>query len=182
MTEPQLPPPYVPPIPQAPRDQGPATHQQPPPGAFVAPVGGYSAPVGGYRPPTPGPRSSLLGTLALVLALVAAVVTPAVAGFAAYEIGRRIPGAVELQGRMDSLEFLSPARDQVLWGELAFWIGTLLGIAAIVAGIIAIVKHRGRGQGVAAVIIAAVAPGVFAIVLSVAFGLGAASGAVSLYA
>lgn len=179
--------PQVPPIPQAPAHpahQAPPNVYQAPAGAYQVPSGGYGAPSGGYAvPATPEKRPAALGVFALVLSLVVAVALPVIAGFVCWEIGYRIPEATTSLSEQDveSLAFLSPARDQVLWAELTFWTGTVLGIAAIVLGIIAIVKRRGRGQGIAAVIVAAIAPVVFFTVAIVAVGFGAASGAVTLY-
>lgn len=168
----------------APGHQAPAAPgYQAPPGAYQVPVGGYAAPAGTYAvPDTAAPSSKILGTVSLILALVAAVVTPIVAAIAAYEIGRRIPEAVSrVSGSVDSLAFLSPARDQVLWAELSFWGGTILGIAAIVIGIMAIARKRGRGQGIAGLIIAAVGPAIFFVVLVIALGAGGTAGTVGLY-
>ena len=203
MTDPQLPPPGVPPVPAAPygtvppptaptfpqpsaapgypQPVAPAYAQAPvyqaPPGAYQVPVGGYAAPAGAYPvPAAPERRSPFLGTLALIFSLIAAVATPIIVGFAAYEIGRRIPGAADYMSDVDSLAFLSPARDQVLWAELAFWAGTLLGIAAIVVGIIAIRRRQGRGQGIAALVVAIIAPLIFFVVLVIALSTGTAAG------
>lgn len=182
-----VPPPAAPPYPQPPVAPGhppfgaPVHHQAPvyqaPPGAYQVPVGGYAVPAGGYQAPAvPQRQAPFLGVLALVFSLVAAIVTPIVAGFAAYEIGRRIPEAFEYVSDVDTLAFLSPARDQVLWAELAFWAGTLLGIAAIVVGIIAIRRRQGRGQGIAALIVAVIAPMIFLVVLVTALSTGTAAG------
>ncbi len=189
MTDPHLPPPSgFPPVPQAPHGASPSSPApihpqlggrppQAPPGAYQVPVGGYAAGYGSYQVPvTAEPRSPLLGILSLVFALVAAIATPLVAGFTAYEIGRRIPSALTYVSDIDSLGFLSPARDQVLWTEVSFWVGTLLGIAAIVVGIIAIRRRQGRGQGIAALIVAVLAPAIFFIVLVTALSTGAAAG------
>lgn len=209
MTDPQLPPPSgaVPPVPPAPSGavppppiappyptppSGPAYATPPaavaptaysaPPGAYQVPVGGYTQPAGGYAVPDTAPRKSgLLGVLALLFSLVAAVVTPIVVGVATYEIGRRIPEAATRVDDFDSLAWLSPARDQVLWAELSFWTGTILGIVAIVVGILAIVRKQGRGQGIAALIISAVGPVIFFLVVLVALTLGGAAGAAGLY-
>lgn len=155
---------------------------QAPPGAYQVPVGGYATPAGAYSAPDTTPRrSSLLGVLALIFSLVAAVVTPIVVGVASYEIGRRIPEALNRADDFSSLAFLSPARDQVLWAELSFWTGTILGIAAIVIGIMAIVRKQGRGQGIAALIVAVVAPIIFTLVVVIALSTGGAAGTVGLY-
>ncbi len=139
-------------------------------------MGGYSAPAGAYTVPDAAPRASgFLGILALIFAIVAAVVTPIIAGVAGFEIGRRLPEGISTTSD-DVLSVLSPARDQVLWAELSFWTGTILGIAAIVIGIIAIRRKQGRGAGIAALVVAVVAPMIFFVVLSVAFSTGGAAG------
>jgi hypothetical protein len=76
----------------------------------------------------------------------------------------------------DDLRVLAPVRDQVLWAELSFWLGTIVGIAAIVIGIIAIAKRRGRGTGVAGLIIAVLGAAIFFIVLVSALAAGSAAG------
>lgn len=150
-----------------------------PPGAYQVPVGGYAAPSGGYVVPDASPqRSSLLGVLALGLSLVAAVVIPVIGGLNAFEIGRRLPQGVST-GR--DLSFLSPAREQVLWTEISFWTGTVLGIAAIVLGILAIRRKQGRGAGIAALVIAVVAVAIFFVVVLIAFGVGGATGVATTF-
>lgn len=150
--------------------------QAAPPGAYQVPVGGYAAPSGGYTVPAAAPRASgLLGILALIFAVVAAVVTPIVVGITGFEIGRRLPQGISTTSD-DLLSVLSPARDQVLWAELSFWTGTILGIAAIVIGIIAIRKKQGRGAGIAALVVAVIAPMIFFVVLTIAFSTGSAAG------
>ncbi|KJL23863.1 hypothetical protein RN51_01399 [Microbacterium oxydans] len=147
-----------------------------PPGAYQVPVGGYAAPSGAYQvPATPAPSSSrLFGTLALVLSLVAAVVPTIVVSISAFEIGRYLPNGASVTA--DDLRVLTPVRDQVLWAELSFWLGTLVGIAAIVLGIIAIAKKRGRGAGIAALVVAVLASAIFFIALVVALTSGATAG------
>lgn len=120
-------------------------------------------------------KSGLLGILALVLAVVAAVVTPIIAGISGFEIGRRLPDGFDTTSP-DFLSVLSPARDQVLWAEISFWIGTILGIAAIVIGIIAIRKKQARGAAIAALVIAALGPIIFWVVLLVTLSTGTATG------
>lgn len=120
-------------------------------------------------------KSGLLGLLALIFAIVAAVVTPIVAGIAGFEIGRRIPGGLDTTDP-DFLSILSPARDQVLWAELSFWTGTILGIAAIVIGILAIRKKQARGAGIGALVVAVLGPIIFWVVLFVAVSTGTAAG------
>lgn len=120
-------------------------------------------------------KSGLLGILALIFAIVAAVVTPIVAGIAGFEIGRRIPGGLDTTDP-DLLSILSPARDQVLWAELSFWTGTILGIAAIVIGILAFRKKQARGAGIGALVVAVLGPIIFWVVLFVAVSTGTATG------
>lgn len=156
--------------------QGAPAPQAAPPGAYQVPVGGYAAPAGAYQAPVIAEKKSgLLGILALVLAIVAAVVTPVVAGIMGFEIGRRLPGGLDTTAP-DFLSILSPARDQVLWAEISFWTGTILGIAAIVIGIIAIRKKQARGAGIAALVVAVLGPIIFWVVLLVTLSTGTATG------
>lgn len=156
--------------------QGAPAPQAAPPGAYQVPVGGYAAPAGAYQAPVIAEKKSgLLGILALVLAIVAAVVTPIVAGIMGFEIGRRLPGGLDTTAP-DFLSILSPARDQVLWAEISFWTGTILGIAAIVIGIIAIRKKQARGAGIAGLVVAVLGPIIFWVVLLVTLSTGTATG------
>ena len=118
--------------------------------------------------------------MAFVLSIVAVVVAPIIGGIAGYQIGYALPTVMEYVDTTTSdLSFLSPVRDRVLMGEIGFWAGTLAGIAAIVLGIIAIAKRRGRVWGIVALIVAVLAPVVFFIVLSITLGVGAGTGAVT---
>lgn len=185
MTDPQFPPP----VPQAPGHQpptapgyhaAPAPTYQAPPGAYPAPVGGYSAPGGAYQAPAPAqPKSSALGIVAFALSIVAAIVASIIGGAAAYQIGYKLPTAVDQVGNStNDLSFLAPVRDQVLMGEISFWLGTLTGIAAIVLAIMAIVKRAGRAWGITALILGVIGPLIFFTVVGVTLGVGASSGAV----
>ena len=177
----------VPPVPPAPgfaSPQAPASApQQTPPGAYTAPVGGYPAAQGAYTPPVDtAKRSPLFGILAGILGLVAAVVSPIIGGIAGYQAGYRFPDIIDgFEVSTENLAVLSPVRDQVLLGEIGFWIGTLTGIAAIVFGIVSIVKRSGRGWGITGLVLGVVGAGIFFVVLSVLLGFGSAAGAVAFY-
>lgn len=165
-----------------------------PPGTsgYIAPAG-YPAPAG-YVPPyvlpgagagavqspfAPDPRSSTMGLIALFAALVAAIVAPIVAAVAGFNIG--VGTGREIALLPSSTEFdwsvLSPVRDWVLLGEIAFWSGTLLGLGALIQGIAAIVVKAGRVQGIVAVVLAAIGPILFGVALQVALVAGFAAGA-----
>lgn len=146
-----------------------------PPGAYAVPVGGYQAPVGGYTvPPVAPPASRMLGVFALIAALLAAIVVPILGGVFGFEIGTRVRAA-DLESAADDLSILSPARMQVLWAEIAFWSGTVLGVLAIVLGIIATAKRRGRGLGIFAMVLAALGPAFFFLATFVMMGVGTAT-------
>lgn len=190
MTDPQLPPPEpyapVPPVPQAPAAPPPAYQPlapQAPPGAYNAPVGGYGAPAGAYQSPTPAPRKpATLGIVAFVLGVVAALIAPILGGISGYQVGFGLPSVLQhIDQVTDDLSFLSPVRDQILLGEIGFGSGTLAGIAAIVLGIMAIVKRQGRAWGITALILGVIAPAIFFIVVSVLLSIGAGSGAMNYY-
>lgn len=161
----------------------PASVPQAPPGAYTAPVGGYGAPAGAYQSPAPAPRKpATLGIIAFVVGIVAAVVAPILGGISGYQVGFGLPSVMNQIDRVsDDLSFLSPVRDQVLLGEIGFWLGTLAGIAAIVVGIMAIAKRQGRGWGITALILGVIGAAIFFIVLSVMLGIGASAGAVDYY-
>ncbi|MBY6062481.1 hypothetical protein [Microbacterium esteraromaticum] len=152
----------------------------PPSGAYTVPVGGYTAPTGSapapFAPP-PAPAKTL-GALALVAAFLAAVVAPIIGASLAFTVGTVVPAtAVDVDTTFtDDLALLSPARIQVLWAEITFWAATAIGVAAIVLGIIAGVTRRGRGMGIAAIVIAAIGPVFFFVGVGILFGIGAAVG------
>ncbi|MEV7621311.1 hypothetical protein AB0N59_14365 [Microbacterium sp. NPDC089321] len=162
------------PTPQGPTiDSGAPVPQAPPPGAYRVPVGGYHAPIGGYAVPAPVRPSRRTGALALASAIVATLVTPIVAGVLALQIGLlvSVDELVSVTGDV-VIAALSPARIETLWAEIMFWLGTALGIFAIVAGIIAIARRRGRGMGIAAIVIAALGPVLFFLAVTLMYGIG----------
>lgn len=183
MTDPQqsrpVPPPVAPGYPTPPvappayaPQQSVAPVYQAPPGAFAGPAGGYAgAP---YAPPAQPARGSGLGRVALLLALLATVVLTIVGTVLAWQIGQGIGSSTDLTTLENSvsaedLSIFTPVRDLVLWVEITSWAATALGIWALVQGIVAIAKRRGRGPGIAAVIIAALGPIVYVVVGYIAF-------------
>ncbi|MFT4220893.1 MAG: hypothetical protein QM611_10285 [Microbacterium sp.] len=181
MSDPQqpVPPQWAPPPlpPAAPSANG-APPIPPYGGAYAAP---YTAPVhpqysGALQQPAPQ-RPAALGIIAVVLASIAAVTT-APAAIASYQIGVGAGAGLLSLGAGDPFDMgiLSPVRDWVLLAEVSFWTGTVLGVWAIVQGIIAIAKRRGRVAGIVAVVIAALAPFVFTLTTWLAFSFGLTEG------
>lgn len=131
------------------------------------------------------PRPSLLGVIALIIALVAAVgaaALSAITGFAAAygAMSRAIsvsPEGLENLSNDQLLALLSPFRGLVLWAEIGLGAGTLLGIWAVAQGIVAIASRRGRGPAIAAVVVASIGPVVFAATVGAAVLSGIAAGA-----
>lgn len=126
----------------------------------------------------PVARGPLLGIVALAVGLVAAIAAPIAGAIAAYPVGIEIGRALGLDPATDlsDLSVFTPVRDWVLVGELSFWIGTALGVWAIVQGVVAIVKRAGRGAGIGAVVVAVLGPVVFAIAVFATFSVGATAG------
>jgi hypothetical protein len=115
--------------------------------------------------------------VAFALSILAAVVASIVAGVAGYQIGFTLPTVTQqIDGTTSDLSFLAPVREQVLMGEVSFWLGTMAGIAAIVLGIMAIVKRTGRAWGITALILGVLGPVIFFVVLGVTLGIGAGAG------
>jgi len=95
--------------------------------------------------------------LALVLASIAAGAGTVIAVI----VTARLADSGALAAWLDAdgdLRALSPVRTEVLVGEVAFWVCTILAIASIVLGVIAIARRSGRGLGIAAIVVAVVAP------------------------
>lgn len=187
----QTPPPPVPPLPPvappvpphaaAPYTQNPAHPSAPYGAAYPAPAGYTAYPPAGYgtgaAPAPAAQKPGGLGLVALLLALGAAVVAPLIGAVAAFQVGAGAQLDATSASAWADLSFLSPVREWVLLGEIAFWAGTVLGIWAIVQGIVAIVKRRGFGTGIAAIVVA-----VFAVLIfgTVVYG-AAVAGVVSSY-
>lgn len=182
---PGTPPPARPPVPPLPaqyayppQPQQQSQHSQPappprhpsqpvPPAGYTAPYAApYTAPrppVQGVQPPAPPATGSGLGLVALILALLATVGASAVGAASAWQLGLAA-GKGSATAPMDAdfdWSVLAPVRDWALAGELAFWIGTAVGITALVIGVIALVTQRGRVPGMIAVVVAALGPIVF---------------------
>jgi hypothetical protein len=180
----QVPPPpgYGYPAPQyVPPGAGPASPYGVAPGTFAAP---YTAPAPGSFPGAPVERpSGALGLVALLLALAALLVPSIVAGIAGFQVGVGV-GQQAPTAYLDTdfdLSLLSPVRDTVLVGEIAFWGGTVLGVWALVQGIVATVRGRNRGAGIGAIVVALVAAVAFAVVATFAFTAGVGFGAASAF-
>lgn len=150
-----------------------------PPSAGAVFQSPYAPPPQGFLPQPPArPSSSTLGVVALVVALVATVVASLVGALAAVQIGPVLGPmmrVVEVGGSPD-LRFLTPVRSWVLLAEIAFWVGTALGIWALVQGIVAIVRRSGTGFGIAAVIVAVLGPVVFTTLVGLSLTMSAMSG------
>jgi hypothetical protein len=150
--------PYAaPPIPQY-------APQQPAPPAYALPNPGYGQYVP-QRAVSAPPGAPGLGLVAFFLGLAAAIVAPVIGSIAAYNIGSGLGAGIvtsieRLNANLDPSVF-TPVREWVLMGEVAFWAGSVLGIWALIQGIIAITKNRGRGWGVAAVVLATLGPLLF---------------------
>ncbi|WP_424935241.1 MULTISPECIES: hypothetical protein [Bacteria] len=154
----------------------PAPHA--PPGAYLGPAGGYTAPFAAATPAAARPSLGL-GLTALILSLLATVGASLAGGWAAFEIGRGVVDDEHLSSLSGSLlRILSPVRDIVLWAEISFWVGTLLGLTAFVLGIVATVRRNGRPMGIAAIVLATLGPAVFGAIVSMLLPLGAAAGSV----
>jgi len=157
----------------------PADAGSPHPRARYAPPPGYAGltPVYGGTPAA-AHGTSRLGVVALLAAIAAAVGAPIVAGIAAYNVGLGAGREIALRSLMTDFDWsvLTPVREWVLAGELAFWAGTALGLWALIQGIIAIVRNRGRGAGIAAVVIAALGPILFGLAVQLSIGAGLAAG------
>ena len=113
--------------------------------------------------PQPQKRSPRLGRVALVLALVAvvgAVIVAIVVGILA------VPYTdYSASGFNFNLQAGSPDPGQAGVAILSLaggLIGTVIGVWAFIQGIVATAQNRGRGAGIAAIVIAVLGPGLMA--------------------
>lgn len=140
---------------------------------------------GAGAPSVPPSRGSATGMVALIVAVVAVTVSAvlsAITGFLAAHAAMAhaielSPSGLENLSEHQVLSLLSPVRGLVLWAEIGFWVGTILGLWALVQGIVAIATRAGRGQGIAAVVVAAAGPVLFGVVVGAAITAGIAAGA-----
>ena len=123
-----------------------------------------------------------MGLIALVASVVAAFVTPVVAAVAAFTVGHTAGFGLSSASFDAYLDWsiLAPVREYVLLGEVAFWIGTAIGVWGLVQGIVATVKNAGRTLGIVAIVFAALGPFFFALAVQISLTAGIASGTTTL--
>lgn len=142
-------------------------------GGYVAPSA-YAAP--DYAPGHRAPVSKKLGIIAFVASLLAVVIGAILAFVAGLQAAGIAQYADTSTGQVDP-STLPPGAEQsaIAVGVLsvaAFAVYGILGLWGFIQGIIAAVKNRGRGWGIAAIIIAVLG----GIVVVTALGVGAAAG------
>ena len=156
----------MPPAPswQQQQPQAPTWGQEPqqtsPFGTYAAPYSQPQYPQYGQYPGTLPPQKKTLGVVALVFALIASLGSailalalggPAIRRFAEFQ--EEFGAITEFDITEIDLSYFASVRDSVLWLEISLWIGTIAGITAIVLGIIASVQRKGRGYGIAALVL-----------------------------
>ena len=173
-------------IPPAPEPQGSQPAYQPPtPGASAPPpaapesyptaAGSYPAPPAEYQTGKPkGP--STLGVIAFVVALAAVIIGSIVV----YIGGQTLGALVEYSGTSGTVDAntLPPdAQNAAASGGIMTVVGfAVFGVLALwgfIQGIVAVVKKRGRGWGIAAIILAVIG----GVIVSILWGVGFAAGA-----
>ena len=131
-----------------------------------------------YRQPAQVRRGGGPGVTALVLSLIATLGAGLGGAVASFNIGIGAGKALAnlpADGTWD-WSILTPVRDWVLLGEVSFWAGTALGVWALVQGIVATITGRGRAAGIAAIVVAALGPIVFGVVVQGLIPAGLAAG------
>ncbi len=134
-------------------------------GGAVYGVPQYAAP-SPYNPmPASGPdHRKTLGAIALIASLVALVGGMIITGFVA--IGMSSYMGPALDGSLDTFTAAEESDMVAISNGMisVFLFGSGLGIWAIIQGIVAIVRRRGRAFGIGAIVVAAVAP-VFCVIV-----------------
>ncbi|KZE41205.1 hypothetical protein [Microbacterium sp. T32] len=169
------------PPPPEPYNPPPATRAEAAQSGYTAPQAGYSAPPAAYGAPAARPKgSSRLGLIAFVAALVGIIIgsilatiggmqTGGLTQYADYSTGTgtldydSVPPSVQQMGIAAGLLTIAAF---LVWGAFALW--------GFIQGIVATVKNRGRGWGIAAIVLAVIGGGIVLIFLTVGVGVGAA--------
>ncbi len=164
----------------------PEPYDTPPAGRADAAQGGYAAPPAGYAAPASPAASgrpkgsSRLGLIAFVVSLVAIVIGSILATLGGIQSGGLAQFAEYTDGTATvDPDTLPPEANQMglaagalvvsaflVWGVLALW--------GFIQGIIAAVKNRGRGWGIAAIVLAVIGGGIVFAFFLVGVGIGAA--------
>lgn len=183
----------TPPIPPIPPPPNTAVPQDVPAAPFYPP--GYAAP--GYAntlPPAQNPyaqaiapttkRSPMLGIMSLALAMISALIPAIMIAIAFINVARYLTNTTIdtvvrfIAGEFNTvdLSILAPVRGWILLGEISFWAGTIIGLWALIQGIIATVTGRGRAVGIAAIVVAVAAPFIYFTAAAIAISSGAIAG------
>ena len=161
----------------------PEPHNPPPATRAEAAQGGYAAAPAGYSAPASPARtrgSNRLGVVAFAASLLAVVIGSIIAVFAGIQSGSlaQFADAIDSSGNVDAAALPAAANQIALaagalsvaaflvWGAFALW--------GFVQGIIAAVKNRGRGWGIAAIVLSVVGGGIVFAFFVVGAGIGAA--------
>ncbi|MGO1630061.1 hypothetical protein [Microbacterium sp.] len=139
---------------------------------YQPPVDSRYAPVVAPRPKRTTPR---LGRVALVLAIGAFVLAAVPLWFAGHSAGRAIGVSAFLDSGVWTWAVLAPARPLIIIGEIGFWLGSALGVWALIQGIVALRTQRGRAPAVWAIVVAAASPILLAALTSAALAVGVAA-------
>lgn len=135
-----------------------------------------------YQPPTAAPQkpSNRLGLIAFVVALAAIVIGSILAFIGGMQSGALVQyattgadGTPQIDPANLSASEQQAAATAGLLAVAGFLVFGILGLWGFIQGIIAAVKNRGRGFGIAALILALLG----GIVVAVVFGAGATAGA-----
>ncbi|MFG6445161.1 hypothetical protein ACFXP7_07485 [Microbacterium sp. P06] len=173
-------------IPPAPEPQGSQPAYQPPaPGASAQPPapqytpGAYPAAPGasyGSDPAAQPKPSNRLGLIALIITLAAVIIGSIVV----YMGGQTLGGLVEYTGTTGTVEAetlpaeaQSAAASGALVTAVGFGIFGILALWGFIQGIVAAVKNRGRGWGIAAIILAVIGGGIVGALWFAGFTAGA---------
>ena len=139
-----------------------------------AAAAGYNAPA--YAPGHRAPVSKKLGIIAFVAALLGVVIGAILAFVAGLQTAEIAQYADTSTGQLDP-NTLPPGAEQTAsavagLSVAAFAVYGILGLWGFIQGIVAAIKNRGRGWGIAAIVIAVLG----GIVVITALGVGAAAG------
>jgi len=109
------------------------------------------------------PSSRTLGLVALIVAAVVVLAASIGVAIAGYPLGEAAGHAFASTPVGQSVDpaWMSSLQGWVAVLEVAFWLGTLGGMWALIQGLIAVATNRGRAFGIAASVVAVAGPVIF---------------------
>ena len=133
---------------------------------YIPPPQLYYQPQQPHLPPQP--KGSGLGVAAFIMALVAAVISCLGVWICSDDLGSWLAYSSMYYSSTDENVLPEPVISWTIW-TIVLGVLSLVGLASLIMGIVAIATNRGRVAGIFALIISLLAPSVMAVIVVLVF-------------